>query len=178
MKILRESLLTEHDWMQSDDESRMVRIQLKSIQEDVEELLQKIQDGDQFDAWVQAKIAVAEHSLSAVRDYVILGGEEDEVSDDPEIITDLPPARVAPEKQVPLKTPIDSEDELDMEDLMGPGPEVAGPEGDIEELPGSMEPASSIPLDLDDEEEMEEMDGDYMEEDYIMESLESFFKFK
>lgn len=218
MKILRESLLNEDDWQQPNDESQMVKIQLKSIQEDVEELLQKIKAGDQFDAWVQAKIAVAEHSLSAVRDYVVLGSDEDEVG--PEIITDLPPMDVAPEQPVPAKTPVDAEDELDMEDLMGPGPEVAGPEGDVmslddegDDFDGAMEPAEEIPLDMEDEEEMEEMveygdehpaqrwreqeadrrwqrdhhkmydlddelenPEDYMEEDYMMESLESFSK--
>lgn len=154
MKILRESLINEDHWKQSDDESQMVKIQLKSIQEDVEELLQVVQDGDQFDAWVQTKIAKAQEYLNVVRDYIILGDEtEDEVG--PEVITDNPPVNVAPETPVDLTPAVDSEDELEMDDLMGPGPEVAGEEGDIE---GAMEPAEAIPLDLDDEEEMEEMD--------------------
>jgi len=209
MKILREKIINEDHHRNPGDDSKMAKIQLKSLQDNVAELLDIIQDNTQLDAWVQSLISKAQDDISAVRDYMVYG--EDEEGGAPEIITDLPPMDVAPEAPVPLNVPdvkIDSEDELEMDDLMGPGPEVAGEEGD---LPGAMEPAEAIPLDLEDEEEMEEMveygdehpagewqrqeadrrwqrdeEGmydpddelenpeDYMDEDYMMESLETF----
>jgi len=209
MKILKESIIKEDHHRNPGDDAKMAKIQLKSIQDNVAELLDKIQDDTQLDAWVQSLISKSQDDISAVRDYMVYG--EDEEVGGPEIITDLPPMDVAPEAPVPVETPeveVDVEDELEMDDLVGPGPEVAGEEGDIE---GAMEPAESIPLDLDDEEEMEEMveygdehpagewqrqeadrrwqrdeEGmydpddelenpeDYMEEDYMMESLDNF----
>lgn len=206
MKILRENLLTEHDWKQPNDDSRIARIQLLSIQEKVQELLDNIQDGDQLDAWIQKKITLAEDGLSSIRDYIVYdkaaapgpdadGEISDELPNKPEIVTDTPPMDIDPESPVPFEPPIDSEDELSMDDVTGPGPEISGnifskddlaqfgddedfsleDEGDFiddEEIDqnGSMEPASNIPLDT--EEDMIEEEDD----DYIMESLDSFSK--
>lgn len=181
MKILREKIINEDHHRRPDDDSKMAKIQLKSIQDNVTELLDKIQDDTQLDAWVQTLIATSQDDISAVRDYMVYG--EDEEGGAPEVITDNPPMDVAPESPVPLDAPdveIDSEDELEMDDLMGPGPEVAGEEGEVDsysldfggdeemdDFPGAMKPASNIPLD-------KEEDDEEMEEDYMMESLETF----
>lgn len=175
MKILRESIINEHDWKQPGDDSRTARIQLKSIQEKVEDLLSHIKDGDNLDAWVQMKITQAEDGLNSVRNYIVFE-EDDEMVNTPEIVTDNPPANVAPEKSVMLQTPIDSEDELEMDDLGSDMLDTYELDDDFDnnydddynyeddddynydddDIEGAMKPASSIPLDLEDEEDLEE----------------------
>jgi len=66
--------LTEDDWMQKDDESDMAHGQLANILELAKELNEMIQDGEQLDAWVQAKLTKAEDYLNSV--YRYLSGEE------------------------------------------------------------------------------------------------------
>jgi hypothetical protein len=47
----------------------MVRTQLKQIMENAMRLMQMAQDGEQYDAWVQAKITKAADYLEAVSNY-------------------------------------------------------------------------------------------------------------
>jgi hypothetical protein len=72
--------LEEDDWMQKDDESDMAHGQLANIKELVGELMGMIKDGDQLDAWVQAKLTKAEDYLDSVYHY--LQGEEATETDD------------------------------------------------------------------------------------------------
>jgi hypothetical protein len=193
MKILRESIINEHDWKQADDDSRNAQIQLKSIRDAVTSLIENIKEGDKLNAWVLIKIAQAEESLHAVQKYVMYETEEeidDLAIDTPEIVTDTPPADVAPESPVPLSTPdmdldIDAEDELEMDDLVGPGPDVADEFDWEDSRNGAMEPAEDIPLDVEDEVEDEEMEEKFQvpmvkydddDDDMMMESLDSFLE--
>jgi hypothetical protein len=68
--------LNEDDWMQKDDESDMADSQLKSIQSNTSKLMDMIDDNEQLDAWVQAKLTRAQDYLQSVSDY--LTGEEGE----------------------------------------------------------------------------------------------------
>jgi hypothetical protein len=68
--------LKEDDWMQADDESDMAKSQLKSIQSNASKLMSMIDNNEQLDAWVQAKITKAEDYLNSVEGY--LKGEETE----------------------------------------------------------------------------------------------------
>ena len=51
--------LTEDDWMQADDESDMAHGQLYSVKDLADKLCNMIDDGEQLDAWVQAKLTKA-----------------------------------------------------------------------------------------------------------------------
>jgi hypothetical protein len=73
--------LEEDDWMQKDDESDMAHGQLANIKELVGELMGMIKDGDQLDAWVQAKLTIADDYLDSVYHY-LLGEEATEDSED------------------------------------------------------------------------------------------------
>ena len=56
------------------DESSMAQSQLVSILSNATDLMQMIQNGDQLDAWVQAKLTKAEDYLDSVKGYI--AGEE------------------------------------------------------------------------------------------------------
>jgi len=66
--------LKEDDWMQADDESDMANAQLRSIHSNASKIENLIGDGDQLDAWVQAKLTKAEDYLDSVAGY--LEGEQ------------------------------------------------------------------------------------------------------
>jgi hypothetical protein len=66
--------LKEDDWMQADDESDMANSQLRSIHSNASKIENLIGDGDQLDAWVQAKLTKAEDYLDSVAGY--LEGEQ------------------------------------------------------------------------------------------------------
>lgn len=68
--------LNEDDWKQGDDESDMAGSQLKSIQLNASKLMNMIDNNEQLDAWVQAKLTKAQDYLQSVNDY--LTGEEGE----------------------------------------------------------------------------------------------------
>jgi hypothetical protein len=69
--------LKEDDWKQPDDESNMAHSQLASIIELATELQSLISDGEQLDAWVQAKLTKAQDYLSSANGY--LKGEDAEL---------------------------------------------------------------------------------------------------
>lgn len=72
--------LEEDDWKQPDDESDMAHGQLRSVKDLADKLCNMIDDGEQLDAWVQAKLTKAEDYLNSVYNY--LAGEESEEMDD------------------------------------------------------------------------------------------------
>ena len=66
----KKNALDEHDWMTDPkDESSMVSVQLQSICDLAQALLQMNKDGNQYDAWVQAKITKAQDYLQSVYNY-------------------------------------------------------------------------------------------------------------
>jgi hypothetical protein len=70
--------INEDDWKQGDDESDMAKSQLHSIESNTSKLLSKIDNNEQLDAWVQAKLTKAQDYLQSVYDY--LCGEDAEMS--------------------------------------------------------------------------------------------------
>jgi hypothetical protein len=71
--------INEDDWMQKDDESDMADSQLKSIQSNASKLMNMIDNDEQLDAWVQAKLTKSQDYLQSVNDY--LTGEEGETEE-------------------------------------------------------------------------------------------------
>jgi hypothetical protein len=65
----RESV-TEDDWKQSDDESDMAKSQLYNLIKDAQRLESMIVDGEQLDAWVQAKLTKAQDYINSVHNYL------------------------------------------------------------------------------------------------------------
>jgi hypothetical protein len=64
------SNITEDDYLDPNDESDMIQGQLENMMEDIDDILMTIQDGQQFDAWVQSKIANAADYINAVKRYL------------------------------------------------------------------------------------------------------------
>lgn len=156
--------VNEDHYKRPNDECKMAKIQLKSIIEDATEILENISKGEELDAWVQTLIATSKDDISAVRDYIVLGEKEEE--------DEYPDTGQAPDfKDMPAPVPMPGED------MIGPGPEVAGEEGDIDpladvldpeeeeivELPVAEEPGVNMALEPEEEEE-EEMEDEYPEE--------------
>lgn len=77
---IQKAMLKEDDWMQKDDESDMADSQLTSIKQNVDKLAGLIDDGEQLDAWVQAKLTKAQDYLQSVSDYL---QSEDESQGEP-----------------------------------------------------------------------------------------------
>jgi hypothetical protein len=62
--------LKEDDWMDPNDESDMAKSQLYKIGKYAAGLMNMIKDGEQLDAWVQAKLTKAADYLGAVKHYL------------------------------------------------------------------------------------------------------------
>jgi hypothetical protein len=62
--------LTEDDWMDPNDESDMAKSQLYKVGKYAAGLINMIKDGEQLDAWVQAKLTKAADYLGAVMHYM------------------------------------------------------------------------------------------------------------
>ena len=64
------NVIKEDDYKDPNDESDMIQNQLENMMEDIDDILLTIQDGQQFDAWVQSKIANAADYINAVKRYL------------------------------------------------------------------------------------------------------------
>ena len=64
------SNLNEAHVPEGDDEGRMIEYQLRTIRDEIDELLPLIKPNDQFEGWVQSKVTLAKDYVSAVRDYL------------------------------------------------------------------------------------------------------------
>lgn len=65
-----ENTVNEHDWMtDSNDESGMVLVQLKSIIANATKLMEMNKEGKQYDSWEQAKFTKAADYLQSVYNY-------------------------------------------------------------------------------------------------------------
>lgn len=133
---MKKTRLFEDDWKQPDDEVKMAKIQLKNIQANVEELLEKIESCEELDSWVQSYLTKADDYLDSVKKYVVFGQDENEES------TILQPSEVEPggDEQGGLKEPGTS--------LPEPMPPISGYDPDAEETPAtdlSKEPDSDLP---------------------------------
>ena len=62
--------LNEAHVPEGDDEGRMIEYQLRTIRDEIDELLPMIQPNDQFEGWVQSKVTLAKDYVSAVKDYL------------------------------------------------------------------------------------------------------------
>lgn len=69
-KITIKADIKEDDWMlDPSDESNMLQSQLKTIISNASKIMQMNDEGDQYDAWVQAKITKAADYLQSVHNY-------------------------------------------------------------------------------------------------------------
>jgi len=62
--------LNESHVPEGDDEGRMILYQLRTIRDNIDELIPLIKSDDQFEGWVQIKVTSANDYVSAVRDYL------------------------------------------------------------------------------------------------------------
>lgn len=167
---MKKNRLFEDDWKQCNDEAKVAKMQLKNMQANVQELLNKIDACEELDAWVQSYLTKADDYLDSVKKYVVFGQDEETTIIEPIPITGdmgepktaeepapLIPGDKAPE---PLMPPIDGYDP-DAEDL-SPEPE----EAEIEEEPGEEEEIEELPgEDVEDVEDMEDMEDEEDVED-------------
>jgi hypothetical protein len=166
---MKKNRLFEDDWKQCNEEAKMAKMQLKNIQANVTELLDKIESCDELDAWVQSYLTKADDYLDSVKKYVVFGQDEDttvieptEVTgEEPETTGPVPASAPAPVlSNEPLMPPIDGYDpdaEEPATDLT-PGAEIEEPEVEEEpieepELTGDEE---EFPEDEEEEEEIED----------------------
>lgn len=70
-------MLKEDHWKQPDDESSMIKGQLRNIIDNAHNLLTNISDSTQFDAWVQSHIAKAEDYVQSACNYMKYHDEDD-----------------------------------------------------------------------------------------------------
>lgn len=78
--------MNEDDWMQSDDEADMAHSQLRNIKRLSTGLCDMIEDEEQLDAWVQAKLTKAEDYLQSVYGYLYGEGAQNQQTNEPNII--------------------------------------------------------------------------------------------
>lgn len=139
---MKKNRLFEEDWKQCNDEAKMAKIQLKSIQSNVEELLDKIESCGEIDAWVQSYLTKADDYLDSVKKYVVFGEEDSEIIqpipvEEPEV-EEPAPMTGSPEPE-PIMPPIDDYDPDAEPEPMDLTPGVPGedelPEPEEDELP-------------------------------------------
>ena len=139
---MKKNRLFEDDWKQCNDEAKMAKIQLKSIQSNVEELLAKIESCGEIDAWVQSYLTKADDYLDSVKKYVVFGEEDSEIIqpipvEEPEV-EEPAPMTGSPEPE-PIMPPIDDYDPDAEPEPMDLTPGVPGedelPEPEEDELP-------------------------------------------
>ena len=168
---MKKNRLFEDDWKQCNDEAKMAKIQLKSIQSNVEELLAKIESCGEIDAWVQSYLTKADDYLDSVKKYVVFGEEDSEIIqpipvEEPEV-EEPAPKTGSPEPE-PIMPPIDDYDPDAEPEPMDLTPGVPGED----ELPEPEEVEDELPEPEEDElpepEEGEEWD------DIEMPSLDNF----
>jgi hypothetical protein len=180
---MKKNRLFEDDWKQANDESKVAKMQLKNMQANIQELLNKIDSAEELDAWVQSYLTKADDYLDSVKKYVVFGQDEDTTVLQPTEIEATEKPATPEAKPVSLPTPMppisgyDPDAEIDepamdltqekpMEEPEGEepieGPELPGEEEEIEspELPGEEIEDEEFP---EDEEEIED-DGEDEEE--------------
>lgn len=123
--------LNEDHHKEASDETSMAKIQLKSIMADAADLLQKMDQAEELDAWVQSKLSVAEDYISTIRKYM-----EFEEESQPEVLPLIPAGGEDVEMGMepgaePAIPAIDAMD--DMGDMEGMGDMDAALEGPTED---------------------------------------------
>ena len=68
--IGKTNTINEDDWKQPNDESDMAKSQLYNLIKDAQRLESMIVDGEQLDAWVQAKLTKAQDYINSVHEYL------------------------------------------------------------------------------------------------------------
>jgi len=180
---MKKNRLFEDDWKQCNEEAKMAKMQLKNIQANVADLLDKIESCEELDAWVQSYLTKADDYLDSVKKYVVFGQDEDTTVLEPTEVTPgakpaVPPTGV-PEVPSPMP-PIDGydpdaeeepaedltpepevEEEPEMEPEMEPGDEEAIPDEEIEDIEGEEDMEDEdFPEDVEDMEDETENMGD------------------
>lgn len=176
--------LFEDDWKQPNDESKVAKMQLKNMQANIQELLNKIDSTEELDSWVQSYLTKADDYLDSVKKYVVFGQDEEEttvIEPTPvnEPMTNVPGSTPAPAPGKPLMPSLadfdpdaeEPEGESPM-DLIGKGgPEELGEPGELpagEELPE--EPIEEPDIEgeeIEDDEMGDEIEGEEIEDEEI-----------
>ncbi len=173
---MEKNRLFEDDWKQCNEEAKMAKMQLKSIQANVTELLNKIESCEELDAWVQSYLTKADDYLDSVKKYVVFGQDEDTTIIEPTLVGDEgepeTTGQSVPPTHEPIMPPISGYDpdaeEAPAMDLTPEGPETEEP---IEEpeLPGErgeeIEDEDEFPEEGEGGEEEIEDEGEFPEED-------------
>jgi hypothetical protein len=129
---MEKNRLFEDAWKQCNEEVKMAKMQLKNIQANVEELLEKIETCEELDAWVQSYLTKADDYLDSVKKYVVFGQDEDEEGDEESTI--LQPSEVEePGDDLGDETGIKPANTL----LPEPMPPISGYDPDAEETPAT-----------------------------------------
>jgi hypothetical protein len=64
------NIIKEFDVIEPNDESDMIQYQLEGMMEDIDDILICIEDGEQFEAWVQDKVSLAADYIRTVKRYL------------------------------------------------------------------------------------------------------------
>ena len=64
------NVIKEDGPVSATDESDTIQDQLEGIMEDIDDILMSIEDGQQFEAWVQNKVTLAAEYIRIVKDYL------------------------------------------------------------------------------------------------------------
>jgi hypothetical protein len=123
----------ESDWKQPNDESKMAKMQMKSILANAQEILDNIDVADNLDAWVQSSLTLADDYLESVKKY-LLYGEDDVTVLEPIPVTGEEEPDTAPMENEPMMPSIADYPDQEGEEVPE---EMPGEEGEeMEELPG------------------------------------------
>jgi hypothetical protein len=89
----------ESDWKQPNDESKMAKMQIKSILANAQEILDNIDVADNLDAWIQSSLTLADDYLESVKKYLLFG-EDDVTVLEPIPVTEPENEPVAPQEPI------------------------------------------------------------------------------
>lgn len=152
---MKRNNLFEDSWKQCNEEAKLAKIQLKNIQQNVTELLDKIEACDELDAWVQSYLTKADDYLDSVKKYVVFGQEETTVIEPIEIESESP----ADSSAEPSSTPEIPKNDIEM-------PSIDQFDSDVEKISTDLTP--EVPSDEgDDEEDIEDDENNEVEPDDI-----------
>jgi hypothetical protein len=83
-KTYREFLM-----LKEESEGSSYQVKLQEIADNAKEISSMISDEDELESWIQDKITIAHHNMTAILSYYKSSKEEDE-SDGDDSMTDLP----------------------------------------------------------------------------------------
>ena len=182
---MKRNSLFEDSWKQCNEEAKLAKIQLKNIQQNVAELLDKIEACDELDAWVQSYLTKADDYLDSVKKYVVFGQEEETTVIEPIEIPSESPANTPTQTPAPAPTP-EPGDDIEMPSIDQFDPDVKKTATDLTpEVPTDgeedIEGAEAEDITEPEDDENGEVEDDAMEpddfddeEDIEMPSIDDF----